>query len=117
MVSLVQLFFDGKVIKDLLDSCSGLNLNLELSSITSFDRYGYKVAVMESHYLPGGVAHSFKRKGFSFDAGTDIPFVKKLLRSSKSLNLDVSCRPEPVEWHEYQALQSSARGAGDSGPR
>lgn len=31
--------------------------------------YGYKVTVCESHYLPGGAAHSFEIKGFKFDAG------------------------------------------------
>jgi NAD(P)-binding Rossmann-like domain len=32
-------------------------------------RYGYRVTVCESHYLPGGAAHSFDVKGFQFDAG------------------------------------------------
>mmetsp|Transcript_20184 Transcript_20184/g.56215 ORF Transcript_20184/g.56215 Transcript_20184/m.56215 type:complete len:631 (-) Transcript_20184:221-2113(-) len=32
-------------------------------------RYGFKVTVLESHYLPGGAAHSFKIGGYSFDAG------------------------------------------------
>eukprot|EP01038_Epipyxis_sp_PR26KG_P007463 gene7463-10173_t len=34
--------------------------------------YGYSVQVLESHYLPGGVAHSFKFKGFQFDAGPSL---------------------------------------------
>eukprot|EP01035_Chromulina_nebulosa_P017570 gene17570-23137_t len=34
--------------------------------------YGYSVAVFESHYLPGGVAHSFERDGFKFDAGPSL---------------------------------------------
>ncbi|WIA20624.1 hypothetical protein OEZ85_005006 [Tetradesmus obliquus] len=32
-------------------------------------RYGYKVTVVESHYLPGGAAHSFQVGGYTFDAG------------------------------------------------
>lgn len=31
--------------------------------------YGYSVTVCESHYLPGGAAHSFEVQGFKFDAG------------------------------------------------
>jgi hypothetical protein len=34
--------------------------------------YGYNVTVLEAHYLPGGVAHSFERKGFKFDAGPSL---------------------------------------------
>eukprot|EP01041_Mallomonas_annulata_P006900 gene6900-14008_t len=34
--------------------------------------YGYSVVVLESHYLPGGVAHTFERKGFKFDAGPSL---------------------------------------------
>eukprot|EP00882_Tetradesmus_deserticola_P013524 GHRQ01014357.1.p1 GENE.GHRQ01014357.1~~GHRQ01014357.1.p1 ORF type:complete len:420 (+),score=78.47 GHRQ01014357.1:84-1343(+) len=32
-------------------------------------RYGYRVTVVESHYLPGGAAHSFQVGGYTFDAG------------------------------------------------
>ena len=32
-------------------------------------RYGYNVLICESHALPGGAAHSFTRKGFTFDSG------------------------------------------------
>jgi phytoene dehydrogenase-like protein len=32
-------------------------------------RYGCSVTVCESHYLPGGAAHSFEVQGFKFDAG------------------------------------------------
>jgi predicted NAD/FAD-binding protein len=39
--------------------------------------YGKKVAVFESHYLPGGCAHAFDRKAsngmtFTFDSGPTI---------------------------------------------
>lgn len=32
-------------------------------------RYGRRVLVCESHTLPGGAAHAFKRHGFTFDSG------------------------------------------------
>ena len=32
-------------------------------------RYGQKVTVCEAHYLPGGAAQSFEKKGYQFDAG------------------------------------------------
>lgn len=32
-------------------------------------RYGKKIAIFESHSIPGGAAHTFTRKGFTFDSG------------------------------------------------
>jgi phytoene dehydrogenase-like protein len=32
-------------------------------------RYGKHVIVCESHTIPGGAAHNFKRRGFEFDSG------------------------------------------------
>lgn len=32
-------------------------------------KYGHSVTVCESHYLPGGAAHSFEVNGYKFDAG------------------------------------------------
>ncbi|MDB9373943.1 phytoene desaturase family protein [Nodularia sphaerocarpa] len=32
-------------------------------------RYGKRVIVCESHAIPGGTAHSFRRRGFEFDSG------------------------------------------------
>lgn len=32
-------------------------------------RYGQRVIVCESHVIPGGAAHSFRRRGFEFDSG------------------------------------------------
>ena len=40
-----------------------------LSCAALLSYYGYSVIVLESHYLPGGVAHTFERNGFHFDAG------------------------------------------------
>lgn len=41
--------------------CSGIG---GLSCAAMLVHYGYKVRVLESHYLPGGVAHTFERDGF-----------------------------------------------------
>ena len=43
-----------------------------LSAAALLSYYGYSVVVLESHYLPGGVAHSFKRDGYLFDAGPSL---------------------------------------------
>ncbi|NPV54750.1 MAG: NAD(P)/FAD-dependent oxidoreductase [Firmicutes bacterium] len=34
-------------------------------------REGYRVAVFEQHYLPGGYCSSFRRKGFTFNTGVE----------------------------------------------
>ena len=38
----------------------------------NFSIAGYSVTVLESHYLPGGVAHTFEKDGFKFDAGPSL---------------------------------------------
>ena len=43
-----------------------------LSAAALLSYYGYTVTVLESHYLPGGVAHTFERQGFKFDAGPSL---------------------------------------------
>lgn len=43
-----------------------------LSAAALLAWYGKSVVVCESHYLPGGVAHSFERNGFKFDAGPSL---------------------------------------------
>lgn len=43
-----------------------------LSAAALLSYYGYSVVVLESHYLPGGVAHTFEREGFHFDAGPSL---------------------------------------------
>jgi len=47
-------------------------------------RYGYQVLICESHGIPGGAAHSFTRKGFTFDSGPS--FYAGIGSSSDSLN-------------------------------
>lgn len=43
-----------------------------LSAASLLTYYGHSVIVLESHYLPGGVAHTFERQGFKFDAGPSL---------------------------------------------
>ena len=43
-----------------------------LSAAALLTYYGYEVLVLESHYLPGGCAHTFERDGFFFDAGPSL---------------------------------------------
>ena len=43
-----------------------------LSAASLLSYYGYSVVVLESHYLPGGAAHTFERDGFQFDAGPSL---------------------------------------------
>lgn len=43
-----------------------------LSAAAMLSHYGYSVSVLESHYLPGGVAHTFEQDGFKFDAGPSL---------------------------------------------
>jgi hypothetical protein len=43
-----------------------------LSAAAMLKWYGYSVVVLESHYLPGGVAHTFERGGYKFDAGPSL---------------------------------------------
>ncbi|CAL5329807.1 unnamed protein product [Camellia sinensis] len=35
-------------------------------------RYQQDALVLESHSLPGGVAHSFEKKGYKFDSGPSL---------------------------------------------
>ncbi|WP_353933093.1 NAD(P)/FAD-dependent oxidoreductase [Okeanomitos corallinicola TIOX110] len=69
-----------------------------LSAAALLARYGKRVLVCESHTIPGGAAHSFKRRGFEFDSG---PSFYCGLTGSQSLNplkqiLDVLGETLPV---------------------
>ena len=43
-----------------------------LSCAAMLNYYGYSVCVLESHDVPGGVAHAFEKDGFKFDAGPSL---------------------------------------------
>ncbi|MGB7441028.1 MAG: NAD(P)/FAD-dependent oxidoreductase [Coleofasciculaceae cyanobacterium] len=55
-----------------------------LTAAALLARYGKQVLVCESHAIPGGAAHSFKRRGFEFDSGPS--FYCGLGNSRPSLN-------------------------------
>ncbi|ARV58713.1 all-trans-retinol 13,14-reductase [Nostocales cyanobacterium HT-58-2] len=54
-----------------------------LTAAALLARYGKRVIVCESHTLPGGAAHSFRRRSFEFDSG---PSFYCGLTSATSLN-------------------------------
>ncbi|GCL37367.1 carotenoid isomerase, putative [Sphaerospermopsis reniformis] len=54
-----------------------------LSAAALLARYGKRVVVCEGHNIPGGAAHTFKRRGFEFDSG---PSFYCGLSGSQSLN-------------------------------
>jgi carotene isomerase len=57
-----------------------------LTAAALLARYGKRVVVCESHTIPGGAAHGFKRQGFTFDSGPSFfsglsdPFSRNPLR-------------------------------------
>ena len=40
-----------------------------MTTASLLSNIGYKVLVLEQHYLPGGFTHMFGRKGFKWDVG------------------------------------------------
>ncbi|MBW4596149.1 MAG: NAD(P)/FAD-dependent oxidoreductase [Brasilonema angustatum HA4187-MV1] len=54
-----------------------------LTTAALLARYGKRVIVCESHTIPGGAAHTFRRRGFEFDSG---PSFYCGLTSAGSLN-------------------------------
>ncbi|MBW4626582.1 MAG: NAD(P)/FAD-dependent oxidoreductase [Brasilonema octagenarum HA4186-MV1] len=54
-----------------------------LTAAALLARYGKRVIVCESHTIPGGAAHTFRRRGFEFDSG---PSFYCGLTSAGSLN-------------------------------
>lgn len=68
--------------------------------------YGYKVLVLESHYLPGGVAHTFERSGFKFDAGPSLwNGMKKRPFNPLREVLEIIGEGESVEYARYDGWQ------------
>ena len=45
-----------------------------LTAAALLAKRGLKVLVIEQHYLPGGCASIFRRKGFTFDVGASLFF-------------------------------------------
>ncbi|MEM1369912.1 MAG: NAD(P)/FAD-dependent oxidoreductase [Cyanobacteria bacterium P01_H01_bin.15] len=99
-------------------------------------RYGQRVLICESHTLPGGAAHAFERRGFTFDsgpsfyAGIGCPSLNPLYQVLRILeeplktipydplgHYHFSSRtvPIPCDLEKYQAIiaQFSRRGASE----
>ena len=70
-----------KMSQDIIIIGSGIG-GLTAGSLLA--RYGYKVLICESHGIPGGAAHSFTRKGFTFDSGPS--FYAGIVTQQQSLN-------------------------------
>jgi carotene isomerase len=67
-------------------SCDVIVIGSGIGGLTAaalLARYGKRVIVCESHTIPGGAAHSFRRRGFEFDSG---PSFYCGLTSAESLN-------------------------------
>ncbi|KAF5837057.1 hypothetical protein DUNSADRAFT_4890 [Dunaliella salina] len=81
-------------------------------------RYGYKVTVLESHYLPGGAAHSFKIGGYSFDAGPSffVGLSNEKGTSSNPLKQVLDAIDEPVPAKQYDRwIVYTQNGQGEFG--
>lgn len=87
-------------------------------------RYGLDTVVLEAHDRPGGVAHSFQRKNFTFDSGPSL--ISGLSR--KGTNplrqvLDALDVADEIDWvtydgwivHDYSDGKSMKLTTGDSG--
>ncbi|KAG5185959.1 amine oxidase [Tribonema minus] len=63
-------------------------------------RYGLHTEVFESHYHPGGVAHSFQVDGYKFDAGPSL-WASMNQSSTNPLRQVLDALGEDVEWLQY----------------
>ncbi|MDO9181046.1 MAG: NAD(P)/FAD-dependent oxidoreductase [Bacteriovorax sp.] len=83
-----------------------------LSFAALMEKRGHKVAILESHSLPGGCSSYFERDGFTFDAGaTTLSGLKKgrpleQLIKQLNLNLDlVSVDPGVISWIDDKKIR------------
>ncbi|QDZ21985.1 amine oxidase [Chloropicon primus] len=66
-------------------------------------KYGFSVAVLESHTIPGGCAHSFKREGYEFDSGPSFfAGIGAGGKSNNALKQVLDLVGEEVECAEYR---------------
>jgi len=66
-------------------------------------KYGYQVIVCESHSIPGGAAHSFKRNGYTFDSGPSLYSGLSNSPSNNPLRQVLDIIEEDLEWANYDA--------------
>ncbi|MEM9925191.1 MAG: NAD(P)/FAD-dependent oxidoreductase [Cyanobacteria bacterium P01_D01_bin.50] len=72
-----------------------------LSCAAVLARYGFKVAVCESHSIPGGAAHSFTYNGFKFDSGPSLYSGLSYSPSNNPLRQVLDAIGEDCEWANY----------------
>ncbi|CAN0261220.1 unnamed protein product [Pylaiella littoralis] len=71
-----------------------------LSAAAMLARHGDSVTVLESHYLPGGVAHAFDIKGYRFDAGPSL-WAGMSEPGTNPLRQILDVLEEEVDWISY----------------
>lgn len=64
-----------------------------LTAAALLSKIGYKVLVLEQHYVAGGCCHTFEEGGYEFDTG--IHYVGNVQKLHKILNLITE---KPIEW-------------------
>lgn len=64
-------------------------------------KYGFQVAVCESHSIAGGAAHSFARDGYQFDSGPSLYSGMSYSPSTNPLKQVLDAIEEDVEWVNY----------------
>ncbi|MGF1458701.1 MAG: phytoene desaturase family protein [Leptolyngbyaceae cyanobacterium] len=72
-----------------------------LSCAALLARYGFQVTVCESHTIPGGAAHGFERKGFTFDSGPSLYSGLSYRPSANPLRQVLDAIGEDAEWKTY----------------
>eukprot|EP00903_Cladosiphon_okamuranus_P011352 g10700.t1 len=71
-----------------------------LSAAAMLSRHGDSVTVLESHYLPGGVAHAFDIEGYRFDAGPSL-WAGMSEPGTNPLRQILDVLEEEVDWISY----------------
>lgn len=72
-----------------------------LSCAALLARYGFDVAVCESHSIPGGAAHGFDRGGYRFDSGPSLYSGMSYSPSPNPLRQVLDAIAESPEWATY----------------
>ena len=65
---------------------------------------GKKVLICESHYQPGGVAHSFSRNGYKFESGPSLWNGLESISNTSPLGQILYLLEEKIEIKKYKGL-------------
>jgi all-trans-retinol 13,14-reductase len=85
-------------IKKVPEKVDAIVVGSGISSLTTASllaRCGYKVLVLEQHYIAGGCTHCFNDKGFEFDTG--VHYIGNMERRKELLDLITD---KKIEWDE-----------------